>query len=298
MRIPPTLNLVALSVLSTCLLMASAAHAQNFVLYGATSGGGIYEVDPVAKTSREVANFGSNINGLAWVPDSQRLYFSQTITQPGDGGLYYWDRATGAFSSELLSASALQGDMDNGSYYNGAIWYVDGNGGTDSLFRLDLGTLATTTFANFDGTARTDFDFGDLVITESGQAYGYATDRLATGSPATFFSFSVASGSPTGYTQQNVAGNYQLGINLNDTVMYGTGGVNVGTGNWFVVDPATGTGTDIANFTTPTFTDLSGRGAIPAAAVVPEANTLMLAFPALGMVGTIIVRRRNKKGQN
>jgi hypothetical protein len=273
-------------------LLPVSANAQSFVIYGATSDGEIYEVDPVAQTSVLVADFGTNINGLAWVPGTQRLYFAQSGGSPGDGGLYYWDRAANSFSAQLLDASQLLGEMDNGSYYDGAIWYVDGNGDSDTMYRLDINTLNITSFTNFDGTARTDFDFGDLVITSNGLVYGYATDRDRGGEPATFFNLDISSGIPGNYSEIDVPGNYQLGINLDGSVMYGTGGINVGTGNWFVVDTTTGVGDDIDGFNTPTFSDLSGSGAVPvnASAAAPEPGSLFLA--GMVLVGGMLTRRR------
>jgi hypothetical protein len=290
---------VAVGVFTSLLASQTAAHAQNFVLYGATTGGAIYEVDPEAKTSVQVANFGSNINGLAWDPTTERLYFARTLTtNNGDGGLYYWDRATNTFSGELLSATSLLGAMDNGSYYNGAIWYVDGNGETDTMYRLSLSDYSITSFADFDGTARTYYDFGDLVITNSGQMFGFASRNQA---QATFFEIDISSGAPlsSSYSEVDVAGNYQLGINLDDSVMYGTTGINLGSGNWFTVatNGATVDGltlTSIDNFTTPSFTDLSGRAAIPvnASATAPEPGSLALLLPLLGTVGMVIRRRK------
>jgi hypothetical protein len=289
-------------------LVARPAHAQ-FYIYGATTAGAIWEVDPVAVTKQEVANFGSNINGLAWVPGGLtgggvdgRLYFTESVSAPGDGDTRYWDRDSNTFSASLGN---FDGAFDNGSYYDGGLWYVDGNGATDTMFRLDLATMTTISFTNFDGTARTDFDFGDLVVTPSGKVYGYSSDRLATPSTPTFFSMDITGSAGSGYalanyTQTNTPGNYQLGIDLGGGILYGTGGVNTGAGgeNWFTIDGSTGGTTPITGLVTAAFTDLSGKAALPAGAggtgvTAPEPGTL--AFALFGIFGGAIARRRKQK---
>ena len=281
-----------LVILGICLNLSltPVAAAQSFVLYGATDTGAIYEVNPVAQTSTQVANFGSYINGLTWVEEQQRLYFTDHdpagTGQPGDGGLYYWDRTTGTFSSQLLAPADLPGHNDNGSYYNGAIWYADGNGLSNTMWRVDVNTLAISEFANFNGTARTYFDFGDLVVDSSGLVHGFASNETAS---STFFTVDISSGTPVNYSEYSTDFLYQLGIDPHTDTLYATAGANGGMGTWFTVDGSTGATTAIPGFVTEKFTDLSGMAATP----VPEPGGALL----IGTFGVCLLMRRRRRRQ-
>ena len=61
------------------------AQAQSFLIYAGTSTGDILAINPTTGGVTNVKTTGfSNINGLAWDQATERLYFSRTLTAPGD----------------------------------------------------------------------------------------------------------------------------------------------------------------------------------------------------------------------
>jgi hypothetical protein len=264
------LAILSLAGITTLISTPSAAQTGSSFIYAGTGTGAIYAVDPVAKTTTLIRASGySNINGLAWDPFSQRLYFTDTVSvnSPGDGGLHYWNRSTNTITT-VLNAAALTGTADSASIYKNGYWYVEGiaNGGSanDIMYRVDLSSLAITSYANFDGTGRSAYEFGDISIdSANGQLYGSATNSTNTATTGfdTFFKSSVPATSTagTGYSQStNAAANLdlmQIAVAPNNGVLYGVRA----NGDWFSIDKNTGAQTSLAFNTSGigTITDLS-----------------------------------------
>ncbi|MES2463432.1 MAG: hypothetical protein V4671_22895 [Armatimonadota bacterium] len=294
------------------LLAPSVAQAQSFIIYGSTGTGLIYAINPVARTvsANPVFNTGftGGINGIAWDQASERLYFAEGAQ--GTGGLYYWDRRTNTMSGQLLSATALLGETDSGSIHKGGYWYVNGaqGAGNDTLYRVDLTTLATTAFTNFDGTARTSYDFGDIAITANGTLYGHGNLVFGSGGdPGTFFKSSITANSsiPAGYSVSNYSEsqldvpNQQLALSLDEQTLYGTR-----NGVWYTNNLTTGAQTQLPNFTstngtsgTITFNDLSGNAALLPTPAPPGMVSGLIGIAMAGGQFGVMRYRKRRKGQ-
>ncbi|MFC2008530.1 hypothetical protein ACFLUT_00540 [Chloroflexota bacterium] len=233
--------------------LAIAAHAvvtdapvgqATGMIYGArTAGGtkGLYEIDVANDTvtllkaitgaAADVNNGTGYTNGLAYDPDSNKLY----LTAPprvGTSPTPLWSYDIDA--DALQSLGSLPGSVVSGSFYQGAYYYIAE--GTNSLWKaeLDGGPIAPVlVFSGFG--VPSSFTFGDIAISSTGMLFG--STRV---SPRMFFSLDLNS----------LSGDYQVfaGSNALDLQLaYGSNGIlygaNHGNGKFYVVDEATGTAT-------------------------------------------------------
>lgn len=138
--------------------------------------------------------------------------------------------------------------------------------------------------------------FGDIAITPSGMLYAYTSG--AQGGNFYSLDLTTASGGAVGgfnliSSGTTVSGTTPIGLqisfNEDYTVLYGH---NYNDGNWYHVDTATGSLTDL-DFVTTTGTTSTGFRDIGGASIslVPEPTTLALVGTAAAAIATTLRRR-------
>jgi len=277
--------LLAAATLATLPLAASAQTHPTII--GGAPNGFLYATFLDLKTSAPVFNAGfTGINALAYNSVNNTVYYRAS----SGGALWSWQVGS---SAQTQVASTLPGGAADASVYGNAYWYVQD--GTDTLTRVDLSSFAVTTYANFDGTARTSFNWGDIAITPSGIMYGQPGNT-------SFFSVDISGLAPTvtnggatsGFTQSTVTGtdtSLQIGYGA-DTVLYAQA---TATGQWYTIDNSAtatfGTRTPITGFQTTGLNDITNSFPSALAIAVPEPGSLALLLPALSLA-VVAVRRK------
>jgi len=146
------------------------------------------------------------------------------------------------------------------TFHAGEFYYV--LNATDDLVKATFdpgGTVNAVLPVHLDFAGSATFRFGDIVITADGTTlYGASLQSGAT--PPTFFSIDLATGA---YTAISTTDGIKLQLAFGDNgILYGH---STATGEFFVVDPATGATTPAG---TPTgandwFTDLASAICVP-----------------------------------
>lgn len=146
---------------------------------------------------------GASLNAASWDLATRRVFFRDAL---GAGPLYSWHEGD-TFIRYVASATTLMAGgasnlADNGTIYNGGLWYMED--ATDALYRYDLATGGVRRFAGISGgTART-YNFGDIAVSSAGLLYISANrtnnqnnvlDRID------ISSVTATTGTPTGFTQ-------------------------------------------------------------------------------------------------
>lgn len=226
------------------------------MVFGVERGtGDLYEIDPTAGTAYRLADIvdplPSNVNspnGLAYDAGTGRLYFSVGEEAGASSDLYFWD------GTATVLAGSVNGQSAGAAMFDGRYYFV--KNATDDLMSVtfDLDGLVVAEVSVHVGFAGTDtFRFGDIAFSPDGSTLFGST--LQSGStPPTFFSLDLASGT---YSSISTTTGVKLQIAYGDDgILYGQ---STGTGEFFTIDPTTGTTTAIG---TPSgaidgFTDLA-----------------------------------------
>jgi len=246
----------------TIAILVSNPPCDEAVVFGVERGSGdLYEIDLDAGIAYlladivdpEPANVNSP-NGLAYDGGSGRLYFSASLEGAATSDLYFWDGAAVSF------AGTVTGQVAGATFHAGEFYYV--LNATDDLVKVAFGpggTVSTVAPVHLDFAGTATFRFGDIAITADGtMLYGASLQSGAT--PPTFFSIDLATGA---YTAVSTTDGIKLQLAFGDNgILYGH---STGTGEFFVVDPATGATTPAG---TPTgandwFTDLASASCVP-----------------------------------
>ena len=206
-------------------LSASPSATAGSYVYGISDDNKIHQVDLTSYIDTVVFDTGlaGLTNGVAWDSTAGKLYYRS----PENGSIYFWTQASN--SQGHVIGEKLPGFNANASFYRGDYWYVED--GTDTLVRatFDFGIHnssavgQTEAFADFDGTARTAFSFGDIDIDKSGILYGSSNYGL--------FSVNISGPKPTHF--QILSSNFgvrQIALDPTQTFLYGQDHT---TGNWY-----------------------------------------------------------------
>lgn len=268
-------------------------------IYGIDNNNDIYEIDPVAKTSRLVLvqPAGGESNALAFDTARNHLFFIGP-----DNGLKYWVQGAGSSATAVTGPGLVTTDPNNAAYYNDAYWFFEFN--SNILTQVNLaysgtGSAAVPSISSIDtfpisgmalppgGSVNNTNTFGDIAINPlTGTLY-------ASTSRGRFYSVDLSSKVFTELVaspgNDNTVG-LQLSFDSDYSNLYGH---SYETGAWYEVDPATGSTTLISGFSTTPFggkgfRDLGGS----AVAAVPEPSSVALACVGAAGLGWHLVRRR------
>lgn len=245
--------------LASSMAICAAAHATDGPMVAAIApvaeGGGIYSVNPitgevtfVVDTAPIPASNGTP-NGLAIDRQTRRAFYN-TFLAPSN--LYVTDLLSG----EHVLAGTLEGSVACGSVFQGAYYYIPSQAGT--LRRVTVGE---------DGIIESDvqldlvnprpWGFGDIAISPEGILFGSG----GTDSGQDIFRIDLAefTGQVDYLVDQSTLPGLQLGFDEGCLI-----GLNIGTRQFFEIDQATGSRTEIGGLApeAPLFTDLAAR--IPA----------------------------------
>ncbi len=220
-----SVRLLSLLFPTIAFLLAPPNAIAGSYVYGISDDNKIHRVDLTSYIDTVVFDTGlaGLTNGVAWDSTAGRLYYRN----PDNGSIYFWTQAGN--SQSVLIGEKLPGFNANASLYKGDYWYVED--GTDTLVRAafyfgtsNLSVVANIdTFADFDGTARTSFSFGDITIDKNGVLYGSSNYGL--------FSVNISGPKPTQF--QILSSNFgvrQIALDPRETFLYGQ---DHATGNWY-----------------------------------------------------------------
>lgn len=146
---------------------------------------------------------GSSLNAVSWDQATRRVFFRDAL---GAGPLYSWHEGD-TFIRYVASAATLMAGgstnlADNGTIYNGGLWYMED--GNDTLYRYDLSTGGVRRFADISGTTNRTYNFGDIAVNSAGQLFISANrtnnqnnvlDRID------ISAVTATTGTPSGFTQ-------------------------------------------------------------------------------------------------
>ncbi len=232
------------------------------LVFGVERGSGnLYEIDVTAGVAYRLADITDPVpanvnspNGLAYDGATNRLYFSASLEGAATSDLYFWD------GNSMHLAGTVTGQAGGASIHDGAYYYVVN--ATDDLVKVTFtaaGAVAneTTIYPGFAGTDT--FRFGDLAISPDGSTLYGSTLQSGT-TPPTFFNLDLGTGAYAAVSTSSGVG-LQLAFG-DDGVLYGQ---STGTGEFFTVDPLTGSTVSAG---TPSgaldgFTDLASGTCVP-----------------------------------
>lgn len=178
--------IVIAMILSLPLSAMAGADPDCDLVFGITSSGEIHKVSPYDATSwvkvGEIDNcintHASGPNGLAYYPQTNRIYYTEYPDQNGDNetDFYYIDLGTGV----EVYAGALPGEIADADIYQGKYYYIAGGGSTgftDDLYEvvLDAATgivTSITKLADISGNVHAYGFWGDIAISAGGLIYG------------------------------------------------------------------------------------------------------------------------------
>lgn len=233
------------------LLVASASlcQAQNPILFGMTSGGGIidsgiiFNYNTSVNTETITHNFGSNST------DGTNPYGS--LIQANNGLLY-----------GMTSSGGI-------NYYGGTI------------FNYNITTSKETVLYNFGNKTNGYLPYGSLIQASNGLLYGMTSDG-GTNETGDIFSYNIATGQTTELYDFSfyTGGNQPIAslIQANDGLLYGMtmyGGDN-GLGNIFNYNISTGTETDLYDF------GKDSDGQLPFGSLIQASNGLLYGLTGWG----------------
>jgi hypothetical protein len=296
-------------LLASVLVSVPASAASYF--YAVGSNNHIYEVSD-SGAQRDVRDLSglvgvTPVNGAAFDAGRSQFFFSVPGSGSTNGSLWYWNQATNATPVSLGLLPTAR--PDNGTYWDGAYWYVQQ--GTTTLHRIALnydlagnptgvGTASTATLVHTPTLSGGDLWFGDIVIKAlSGSS---ATLYGATAAGNQFFSATLTNGALSGNLSTTFLGTVgagavdkmQLSFDSAGSTLYGHA---YDSGQWFTINPANGT-LSASLFTTLTagvsngFQDMGGASASPTpSAGVPERGP-WLALLSVTLVSLVLARRR------
>jgi hypothetical protein len=231
--------------------------------------GDLWLVDALGGTSTLYADIVDPVpdninspNGLAYDSANDRLYYS--VMESGSdtsSEIWFWDGAT----ATVKYAGELPSPIAGATIYDGEYYYIANNSDGDlykAWFNTDGTILNWAPLKdNFSGNSGETYRFGDEVVYPDISTMYCSTTNSAI--PAQFFSLDMTD---YAYTQISTTPNEGLNLQLaigSDGLLYGQ---PTGSGEFFIVDPATGKQTSVG---TPLgadygFTDLaSGSRCIP-----------------------------------
>lgn len=271
-------------------VLASGGARADYLAYGIDDANRIHEVNLTKQTDSIVFSTGlsGSFNSVAYDDAARRLYYRK---EGSNGTLYEWDMAANV--QRAFGGTKLVAGSADAALYQGAYWYVAQDG--DTLYRAALNftspstpTIGTvTSYANFDGTSKKSFGFGDVVITAAGMLYG-ASDQG-------FFRVNVAGASPSGFTILNShTEELQLSLSPDDSAIYAQ---DHETGRWYTINPTSGAITPIAKLGNPsaTFTTAHLRDLADHVHFQPVPEPASLALLSLGGIGIAAKLRRSRR---
>jgi hypothetical protein len=242
---------------------------------------------------------GTTFNGVAWDNSNKRLFYREST---GSQRLFVYDKTTG--QQHVITGNApLPGTTSSGAFFGGSYWYVGQN--ADGLARVSFNfsnpnapTYTVTTFNNFDGTKRNNFNFGDLAISSSGLMYGatqgnrdFKINLVNIGTVANP-NWVPSSSTYSEFTGPKLEQGLQVAYSFDNSVIYGSGrppatGQNA---NFYTINPTTDAQTQIGHFAGGQwFTDLAGSTRVD---ILPEPATGPLVL--LGSAALLpLIRRRS-----
>ena len=233
------------------------------IFYGIYDNTSVWSIDTVNKTTSEVVSsgvIGNTANALAIDPSRIQVFFI------GVGGVEYWAYATNTVQSVGGASLGLINEPNNAAFYNNALWYFDHD--TDVLCQATLsytgsgGTavpsiVGVTNYQilNMDHTNPVNTNsFGDIAIDRNnGILYAYT-------SRGRFYSVDLSDPSNTfSEIQQSFGDIRTVGLQLTfDDLSANLYGTNYTTGNWYKINAANGSLTEIYGLVT--FSSETGTG--------------------------------------
>ena len=213
------------------------------LVFGITSSGEIHEVNPNDGTYTKVGEIyncinthASGPNGLAYHPQTNRIYYTEYPDQNGDNetDFYYIDLGTGV----EVYVGTLPGEIADADIYQGKYYYIAGGqitGFTDDLYEvaLDVATgnvTSITKVADISGNVHAYGFWGDIAISADGLIYGVGDCKVSGHNDFDLFTFNLDGSGFVIHSQVSMPLQLAFGC---DGTLYGH---EFGTGHFYEID--------------------------------------------------------------
>ena len=230
--------------------------------------GSVYQIFTVV--SADTSSVGPN--GLAYDGENGRFYYCD---YPGTSTLYFWDG-----TQELVACSLPYGDIAAADFDDGKYYFITGPPASDDLYEVTFnsdGTMATMTkLADIAGGEHGWTFNGDIAV-KDGVVYGWGLCSHG----YEFFTYDLSTPSiPATVIKTDYPNSLQLAFGLDDNLYGHRSG---SSGDFFVIDTATGNVSYVSNTGGVLFTDLAS--AYLAIEEVPGIEVMKECPPAFAYVG-------------